>query len=96
MTSESRKSEWQGLESDARVRLRAVREYATTVFGKEVAAAAWMGSVNVAVRDGSCTITDACQTLEGFLEAMFELSRVARTRQFTHAPVWPPRPDARR
>jgi hypothetical protein len=72
------------------MRLQTVREYAITVFGKEVAAAAWLGRISPAVLQGFCIVATACQTPEGFREAMLELHRI-HERRLTPPGTRPPR-----
>jgi hypothetical protein len=59
-------------------RLRAVAEYARRVFEDESLAATWLSRAHRAVRGGLCAVGAACQTVEGFREAMAELSRIER------------------
>jgi hypothetical protein len=41
-------------------------------------AATWLSRAHRAVRGGLCAVGAACQTMEGFREAMAELSRIER------------------
>lgn len=58
------------------MRLALVRNYASSVFGKETIAAAWMGRVNAAIGGGNATVAEACQSEQGFTDAMLELHRL--------------------
>ena len=62
------------------MRLHLVRQYAIEVFGKEAAASAWLGRVSPSVLNGSCVVSTACLTSEGFQEAMVELHRISESR----------------
>jgi hypothetical protein len=59
-------------------RLRAIRDYANGIFGDESIAATWLSRAHQRVRNGLCAVGAACQTSEGFREAMAELSRIER------------------
>lgn len=72
--------DWARLAFDAKARLDAVRGYAIKVFGKETAASVWLGRTSPAILGGSCVISEACETTEGFLEAMAELARFERAK----------------
>jgi hypothetical protein len=72
----SASNELMRLAPDAQSRLEIARAQALKVFGKEAAAAAWLGRVNPAVAGGTCTVASACETIEGFLETIAELSRI--------------------
>jgi len=67
--------------SSPTARLQLVRDYATQVFGKELAAAAWLGQLSPDVLDGACIVATAVQTETGFREAIQYLSRLDRIRQ---------------
>ena len=57
--------------------LLAVRDYATRVLGTELSAAAWLGQPHPAVLDGSCLVSEACESRAGFEAAMLELIRIS-------------------
>ena len=57
-------------------RLRAVRDYANTVFDDENLAATWLSRAHRAVRGGLSAAGAACQEPEGFSEALAELARM--------------------
>jgi hypothetical protein len=69
-------SEWKSLASDPMLRLRAVREYAQCVFGDETLAATWLSRAHRPICGGLIAVGAACQTAQGFFEAMAELARV--------------------
>lgn len=69
-----------GIPSTPGMRLLIVRDHATAVFGSEQLAEAWLGQSEFAVLDGQCVVATACQTPEGFEQAMLELSRIRRDR----------------
>lgn len=58
------------------LRLRLAREYAASVFGKQTAAASWLGRVHASILGGRCTASAACLTPEGFRDTMVELRRI--------------------
>lgn len=64
------------LGSDGGERVKAVREYAIAVFGKELTASAWLGRPHRAVLDGRCSVIEACLAPQGFVDAMLELGRI--------------------
>ena len=80
MSGDQSSSHSGGVPSTPDLRLRIVRDYATQVYGKELAAAAWLGQPNEAVLGGVCIVSSACQTEEGFRQAMDELKRIERLR----------------
>ena len=69
-----------GVPSTPHLRLQIVRDYAAAVYGKELIAAAWLGQPNEAILDGACIVASACQTEEGYRQAMDELKRVEALR----------------
>lgn len=69
-----------GTPSTPSMRLLIVRDHATTVFGNEQLAEAWLAQNEMAVLDGQCVVATACQTREGFEQAMQELARIRRER----------------
>ena len=69
-----------GIPSTPHLRLQIVRDYAASVYGKELIASAWLGQPHEAILDGVCIVASACQTEEGFRQAMDELRRVAALR----------------
>lgn len=73
-----------GTPSTPSLRLLIVRDHATTVFGNEALAEAWLAQSEAAVLDGQCIVATACQTREGFEQALQELARIRRER---HEPV---------
>ena len=76
MGMEANGSEWKSLATDPQVRLRAIREYAATVLGDSATARKWLERTHHSVRRGSCSVAVACETPEGFFEAMAELARI--------------------
>lgn len=69
-------AEWLHLASNPALRRRAIREYAGIVLGDDYTASRWLGRSHVAVRRGTCSIAAACETADGFFEAMAELARI--------------------
>lgn len=76
MGTEITSADWKRLASDPQVRLRAIREYASSVLGDGRSAARWLERAHLSVRRGSCSIVSACESPEGFFEAMAELARI--------------------
>lgn len=70
-------AEWTHLATDPSLRRRAIREYAGHVLGDDYTASRWLGRNHLSVRRGACTIASACETAEGFFEAMAELARIS-------------------
>lgn len=58
------------------MRLRMVRDYATTVLGNEAAASSWLARVHSSILEGSCIASTACLTSQGFQDAMVALRRI--------------------
>lgn len=69
---------WKDIVADDTLRLRVVREYAETVFGGEAYATKWLDRTNLRIRGGTCSVNEACDTPDGFYEAMAELARIER------------------
>lgn len=69
-------ADWKRLANDPQVRLRAIREYASTVLGDGRSASRWLERAHHSVRRGMCSVVAACETPEGFFEAMAELARI--------------------
>jgi hypothetical protein len=69
-------SEWKSLATDPMLRLRAVREYAESVFGDESISATWLSRAHRPICGGLIAVGAACQTPQGFFEAMAELARI--------------------
>lgn len=69
-----------GIPTTPHLRLRIVRDYAAQVYGKELTAAAWLGQPHEAILGGACIVSTACQTEEGYRQAMDELKRVEALR----------------
>ncbi|HUR39591.1 MAG TPA: hypothetical protein VM240_00315 [Verrucomicrobiae bacterium] len=76
-----------GIPSSPALRLQIVRDYASRVYGKELAAAAWLGQPHPSVLNGECIVATACQTTEGFRQTMNELSRIDKLRAADD--LWP-------
>jgi hypothetical protein len=76
MTTSTQASEWKSLATDPMLRLRAVREYADSVFGDETIAATWLSRAHRPICSGLIAVGAACQTAQGFFEAMAELARI--------------------
>lgn len=70
---------WNDLPLNPDAQLKTVREYAVRVLGTELDAAAWLGRTDPRILNGSCVISDACLTKDGFRAAVIELSRLKRT-----------------
>lgn len=68
-------AEWNHLASDPMLRRRAIREYSEYVLGDH--ASRWLGRSSFAVRRGTCSIASACESADGFFEAMAELARIS-------------------
>lgn len=64
------------LGTDAGERVKALREYAARVFGKDITASAWLGRPHRAVLDGTCSVLEAALSPQGFVDAMLELGRI--------------------
>lgn len=62
------------------MRLLIVRDFATAVFGDEQVADHWLDRSDAAVLEGQCMVATACQTAEGFEQAMQELARIRADR----------------
>lgn len=69
-------SEWKALASDPALRLRAVREYADSVFHDAAVTNAWLCNPHRSIRGGIVAVGAACQTMTGFFEAIVELTRI--------------------
>jgi hypothetical protein len=69
---------WSDLPLNPEGQQEAAFEYASRVFGSERHAVAWFTSRDPNVLAGSCVISEACRTREGFREAVIELSRISR------------------
>jgi hypothetical protein len=69
------------------IRLALVRDYATIVFGKELMAAAWLGQLCPEVRGGAEVVAVACQSADGFKEAMAVLQKIHEARTYVRPTV---------
>jgi hypothetical protein len=69
---------WEDLPPNPEGQLKAVREYAARVFGSDLYAASWLGRTHPEILAGSCVISEACRTREGFRAAVRELMRLDR------------------
>jgi hypothetical protein len=69
--------EWRTLATDPALRVRAATSYASYVIGDKVRATRWLEECHASIRDGSCSVVKACESPDGFLEAMLELVRLS-------------------
>jgi hypothetical protein len=69
--------EWRTLATDPALRVKAATSYASYVIGDEARASRWLQDCHPSIRDGSCPVAKACESPDGFLEAMLELVRLS-------------------
>jgi hypothetical protein len=72
------------------LRMEIIRNYAKAVFGKALLASAWLGRPNGAVLGGVGNVATACQSAQGFHDAMRELIRLQASKHTSDGPAWPP------
>lgn len=77
---------WQSLPLNPDAQLKTVREYAVRVLGSEISAAGWLGRANPAVLAGSCVVSEACRTREGFQASLLELIRISNAVRMEYGP----------
>jgi hypothetical protein len=70
---------WQNLPLNPDAQLKAVREYAVRVLGSDLSASGWLGRTSPAILNGTCVVSEACRTREGFQAALLELIRISDT-----------------
>ncbi|HUR39592.1 MAG TPA: hypothetical protein VM240_00320, partial [Verrucomicrobiae bacterium] len=69
--------DWRRVAVNPQMRQQAVRDFAVEVMGDEAEATRWLGKVCYRIRGGRCSVAAACESAEGFFEAMAELACLA-------------------
>lgn len=72
--------DFDGVNRTGAERLEAVREYALAVLGDTTRVAQWLGETHAGILGGTAVVSEACQCLDGFRQAMLELFRLRSRR----------------